>query len=95
MEWKSNARCNQDLTEGTMFDYKGKIGICIHKIHGLGNRIYLTCTKLSIAAFGLDTDDFNIAVEKAKVIVREKLILLNDACLAFLDDESENVFVRY
>ncbi len=95
MEWISNAKFKQEVTEGTVFRLKGKMDVCIHTIHGLGNNFYLTSRRLGLESFGLNTDDFNLAVENAKVIVREKLKLLNELCADFLADESENVFVRY
>lgn len=95
MEWISNAKFMQELTEGTVFKFKGNIDICIHTIHGLGDKFYMTSRKLNIESFGLNTDDFILAVENAKVIVREKLKLLNEQCADFLSDESPNVFVRY
>lgn len=95
MEWISNAKFKQEVTEGTVFKLKGKADICIHTIHGLGNAFYLTSHNLGLEAFGLNTEDFGIAVENAKVIVREKLKLINERHADFLADESENVFVRY
>ena len=95
MEWISNAKFNQELTEGTVFRLKGKADICIHSIRGLGNALYLTSSSLSLESFGLNTEDLNIAVENAKVIVREKLKLLNERYEDFLSDESDNVLVRH
>lgn len=96
MEWISNAKYKQDVKDGTIFTLKGKkAGISIHKIHGLGDRLYLTCRSLSIESMGLNTADFDIAVENAKVIVNERLKMLTEYYSEFLTDESENVFVRY
>ena len=96
MEWISNAKFNQDLKEGTIFTLKGaKVSICIHKIYGLGDRFYLTCRNLNIEQMELNTADFDLAVENATVIIREKLKMLNEYFSEFLTDESENIFVRY
>ena len=95
MEWISNAKYNQELTDGTIFQLKGKADVCIHTIHGLGKNFFLSSRLLGLESFGLNTEDFDIAVEKAKVIVREKLKLLNERYSDFLVDESENVLVRY
>ena len=40
MEWISNAKFNHELTDGTIFRFKGNMDICIHNIHGLGNKYY-------------------------------------------------------
>ena len=96
MEWISNARFKQNVDEGTIFKLKGfKRGISIHKIYGLGDALYLSCHELGITKFGLNTEDFNLAVENAKVIIRTKMEMLNDDFVGFLSDESENVIVRY
>lgn len=95
MEWQANVRWNQELTEGTMYTFKGNGGIQIHKIHGCGNKWYLSCPWLNISQFGLNTEDFDLAVENAKVIVTEKLKLITEKIDRFRLDDSPNVFVRY
>lgn len=95
MEWISNAKFGQEVTEGTIFKIKGTTDISIHTIHGLGNKFYITCYGLGLDTFGLNTDNFDLAVENAKVIVREKLKLLNERYTNFLSDESANELVRY
>ena len=96
MEWISNAKYKQDLKEGTIFTLKGaNVSISIHKIHGFGDRLYLTCRNLNIEQMGLNTADFDIAVENAKAIIRVKLEMLGEYFSKFLTDETENVFVRY
>lgn len=95
MEWISNAKFKQEVTEGTIYKHKGRMDICIHNIHGLGNDFFLTCRRLGFESFYLKTKDFNIAVENTKVIVREKLELWNKLYTDFIEDESDNVFVRY
>lgn len=95
MNWISNAKFGKELTSGTVFTIKGKADICIHTIHGCGNKFYITCYGLGLNSFGLNTDNFDIAVENAKVIVREKLNLLNERYSGFLSDESLNELVRY
>jgi hypothetical protein len=95
MEWISNAKFKQELTDGTIFRLKGREDVCIHTIHGLGKNFYLSCGRLGIQSFGLNTDDFNIAVENTKVIISEKLKMLNELYANFLANESNNVFVRY
>lgn len=95
MKWISNAKYGKELTSGSIFTLRGKADICIHNIHGLGNKFYLTCYGLGLDSFGLNTDNFELAVENAKVIVREKLKLLNEKYENFLADESDIELARY
>lgn len=94
-EWKSNVRFNQPCEDGTIFTLKGQEGISIHKIVGLGDSLYLTCNDLNIVQFGLNTEDFDTAVENAKTIVRTRLETLQEKFNGFLSDETETKFVRY
>lgn len=96
MQWKSNVHWNQDVNEGTIFTLKDpKADISIHKIHGLGNKWYLSCRPLGISQFGLNTEDFDLAVEDAKVIIQTKLEMLGQNFAGFLSDDSKNEIVRY
>ena len=58
MEWVSNARYNQELNAGTIFDAK-KTGrrVTIHKLHGFGDDWYLTCRDLGIERENLRTEE--------------------------------------
>lgn len=97
MQWKSNARWNQDVKEGTIFTLKDdSVSISIHKIHGIGNdKWYLSCRTLGISQFGLNTEDFDLAVEDAKAIIQTKLEMLSQNFAGFLSDDTENKIVRY
>ena len=95
MEWISNAKLKQELTEGTVFKLRGITDICIHKIHGLGNKLFLSCRLVGFESFDLRTEDFTVAVENTKAVVQKKLEVLNKIYAEFINDESDNVFVRY
>jgi len=100
MLWKSNAKTRYDatqeeLTEGTIFNLKdNKLGICIHKIHYLGDKLFLNCGALNIKDLDLHTEDFEEAVEKSKEILKCKAISIRDSVLAFTDDD-EIEFCKY
>ena len=96
MEWKSNARMNQEPETGTIFTLKNNpLGVCIHKFAGCGDRLYLSCDKLGIDTQFLGTEDFNEAVEKAKLIIEvySRRIFLD--AQAFFESTEENIMVRY
>ena len=97
MQWRSNARWNQDVNEGTIFTLKdSKVNISIHKIHGIGNnKWYLSCRTLDISQFGLNTEDFDLAVEDAKIIIQTKLEMLSQDFAGVLSNDTENKIVRY
>ena len=95
MEWKSNARYNQPVESGTVFELKGSSRIAIHTVHGLGEQWYLSCYPLCIDNVPLNTEDFNTAVENAKAIIRKKLHEILDTYAVFASDASENEIVRY
>lgn len=97
MQWRSNARWNQDVNEGTIFTLKDStVNISIHKTHGIGNnKWYLSCRTLDISQFGLNTEDFDLAVEDAKIIIQTKLEMLSQNFAGFLSDDTENKIVRY
>lgn len=95
LEWKSNARYNKEVKNGTIFELKdNKLGISIHKYVGCGNEYYFSCKALEICSKKLGTEDFEEAVSKAKNIIGIKMQELNYFAQAFTDGE-ENILVRY
>lgn len=95
LEWKSNARYNEDVEQGTIFNLKdNKLGVSIHQYVGCRKRWFLSCTALKISQHCLETEDFNEAVSKAKELISIKMQELNYFAQAFTDGE-ENILVRY
>lgn len=95
LEWKSNARYNEEVGQGSIFNLKdNKLGISIHQYVGCGKRWFLSCTALKISQHCLETEDFEEAVSKAKNIIGIKMQELNYFAQAFTDGE-ENILVRY
>lgn len=96
MKWKSNARHNRELTDGTMFDLKEfGIRICIHKIIDFGDDFYLSSTDFGFNQCDLHTNNFDEAVEKSKSLILERATQNYNAALKFSEDDSENEFIRY
>lgn len=70
MEFKSNAKHKEPVEHGDIFILKdNQLGIEIHKIHYCGDNWYLSCRSLGIYQMSLGTEDFRIAVSKAKKII--------------------------
>ena len=95
MEFKSNAKFNQDLKDGGIFHLKDNdLDISIHHVIGCGDTWYLSCKKLNITGWVLDTGDFNEAVKKSKSII-EKVIIQLLAEFAKIKDDDTIQLVRY
>lgn len=93
--WVSNARYGQETMEGSIFELKNNpLRITIHHIHGCGNNWYLNCVALNISNVHLSTDDFSVAVDKAKDIIMDQVEKIVDSANSFYK-ESENEFTRY
>lgn len=96
MQWISNAKRNQALKEGSVFELKGiESRIVIHKIHGCGNELYLSFHDLDISSADLLTEDFEEAVEEAKKVITKKLSRISNDVYIFVSDDTDNNFVRY
>ena len=78
LEWKSNARWNEDLNEGSIFELKdNKLGISIYHYVGCGKNWYLSCKALKMSNRSLETEDFEEAVKRAKRIIWHEVNLLS------------------
>lgn len=74
MKFKSNARYEEKLEDGSIFDLKDySLKVSIHKYVGCGDNLYLSCYELGISQKDLETEDFNEAVSKSMEIVTEKM----------------------
>lgn len=95
LEWKSNARYNEELEKGSIFNLKdNKLGISIHQFVGCGKQWFFSYTALRISQHCLETEDFKEAVLKAKNIIGIKMQELNYFAQSFAEGE-ENILVRY
>ncbi len=95
MEWISNAKFGVPVENGTVFKNKKNHDLSIHKIHGCGDAWYLSCVMLGLDRRNLNAKDFDEAVDKAKLIVFERIIELQNLYLPISNDVSENKIVRY
>ena len=94
MEWKSNAKLNQPLEEGSIFTLKSA-PVQVHRIHGLDGTWFLTCHDLGISSVNLNTDNFRDAVASAQAMIRRAIDNLIKTYDPFTEDATEPIIVRY
>ena len=91
MEWKVN-------NKGTINNLKNNdLDICIHKIYYYGNdNWFLSCHKLGIQDFNLNTENFNEAVKQAQVEITERATKLYELATDFTKNVwDNNEFTKY
>lgn len=95
MKFKSNARYEEKLEDGSIFDLKdNSLKLSIHKYVDCGNNLYLSCYELGISKKDLETEDFNEAVRKSKDIVTERVKHFREEAHKFIMDNNVEI-VRY
>lgn len=95
LEWKSNARYNEEVEKGSIFNLMhNKLGISIHHYIGCGKLWFFSCVALRIDKHCLETEDLEEAITKAKNIIGIKMQELNFFAQSFIEGE-ENILVRY
>lgn len=89
MEFKSNAKYDQNLEKGSIFTLKdNRLGISIHKYIGCGDALFLNSKALNIDNYDLKTENFNEAVCKTKEVISIEVKKLNDMSELFCSDEN-------
>ncbi len=95
MEFKSNARYEEKLEDGSIFELKdNSLKLSIHKYVGCGDNLYLSCYELEISRKDLETEDFNEAVSKAKDIISAEVKKIREEAYRFCMDNHVEI-VRY
>ena len=96
MEWVSNCRSNQKPEEGTIFSLKNNpLRISIHRFVGCGEEWFLSCPEFNITQVSLSTNDFDKAVEKAKLAIETVATLNYLNAKSFFESTEENIIVKY
>ena len=74
MQFKSNAKFNNPVESGTIFELKNNgLRITIHRIIHITNTWFLSCPVLGFSQVDLHESDFEEAVKKAKSILNSKI----------------------
>lgn len=93
MKWKTNARYNQPVENGTIYTCENN-KIQVHKYHGLEGW-FLSCHDLGFNCTSLKGETFEQAVESAKFFVEARLKEINEVYDFFVNDDTETEIVRY
>ena len=95
MKLISNAKFGEPVESGTIFRTQSHgIDICIHKICGCGNVLYLNCNELGIDNLQLKSENLFRCVDEAKEILKKQLELLNERFNNFYEDNDVKI-LRY
>ena len=95
MKLISNAKFGEQVESGTVFRTIDQgIDICIHKIYGCGNVLYLNCNELGIENLQLKSENLFWCVDEAKEILKKQLELLNERFNNFYEDNDVKI-LRY
>jgi len=89
MKWTVNKR-------GDIYNLAdNKLRVCIHKLVGLGDMLFLTCHPLNIDGIDLHTENFDEAVDMAKLLIQERVNAIYHEMQQFVYDETDNEISRY
>ena len=87
MKFRSNARYEELLENGTVFDLNGsKLRICIHRLVGIQDEWFLDCAALRLSNVDLQEKEFDKAVNKSKSIIGNKIKELQEEFNKIADD---------
>lgn len=95
MKLISNAKFVEPVESGTIFRTQSHgIDICIHKICGCGDTLYLNCNEFGIDNLQLKSENLFRCVDEAKEILKQELELLNERFNNFYEDNDVKI-LRY
>lgn len=89
MKFRSNARYNEPVESGSIYDGKiGKLNISVHHIYN-GKAWYLTCYNLNIQKKSLNSERLMDAINETKVILKKTVDDLQKDVNAFCEEKIE------
>lgn len=90
MKYISNAKYREPVESGTV--YRGdnkKLGMCVHKLYGCGETLYMNCQALNIRDRKLNSTSVIAAINEAQSLVKQELDLLSKELNSILNSEIE------
>lgn len=90
MKYISNAKYGEPLETGSIYRGDNKrLGICVHRIHGCGETLYMSCQALGIMDRELNSTSVISAINEAQSLVKQELDLLSKELNSILNSEIE------
>lgn len=90
MKYISNAKYGEPVETGTIYRSDNKrLDICVHKLFGCGETLYMNCQALNIRDRKLNSASLIAAINEAQSLVKQELDLLGKELNAILNGEIE------
>lgn len=90
MKYISNAKYGEPVETGTIYRGNNKrLDICVHKIYGCGEILYMNCQTLNIRDRKLNSTSVISAINEAQSLVKQELDLLSEELNDILNSEIE------
>ena len=90
MKYISNAKYGEPVETGTIYGCDNKrLGICVHRLHGCGETLYMDCLALGIMDRKLNSTSVITAINEAQSLVKQELDLLSKELNSILNSEIE------
>lgn len=90
MKYISNAKYGEPVETGTIYRGDNKrLGICVHRIHGYGETLYMNCWALGIMDRKLNSTSVISAINEAQSLVKQELDSLSKELNAILNSKVE------
>lgn len=90
MKYISNAKYGEPVESGTIYRGDNKrLGICVHRIHGCGETLYMSCRALGITDRKLNSTSLISAINEAQSLVKQEFDLLSKELNSILNSEIE------
>ena len=90
MKYISNAKYGEPVETGTIYRGDNKrLGICVHRLHGCGETLYMDCLALGIMDRELNNTSAISAINEAQSLAKQELDLLSKELNDILNGEIE------
>nr|DAH99468.1 MAG TPA: hypothetical protein [Caudoviricetes sp.] len=90
MKYISNSKYGEPVESGTIYRGDNKrLGICVHRIHGCGETLYMSCRALGIMDRQLNSTSVMSAISEAQSLVKQELDLLSKELNSILNSKIE------
>lgn len=90
VKYISNGKYGEPVETGTIYRGDNKrLGICVHRIHGCGETLYMSCRALNIVDRRLNSTSVISAISEAQLLVKQELDSLSKELNTILNSDIE------